>query len=118
MAGKDSVRWIDFQTLRLFAASLVLSPNIVASCEDFLGARTALSASSDQRTSNTRTTLSPLLWLRHRRAMSVCLAGLPEFRARLFSAMLFDDLEHGCGVGGILQGFPKFSFVQQLGDVG
>ena len=52
--------------LRLVA---VLSPNFVVFREDSPGARTALSASSTQRPSNTRTSLSALLWLRLRRAM-------------------------------------------------
>jgi hypothetical protein len=54
------------QQLRAFA---VLSPNIVAFCKDFSGARTALSASSTGHGSNPRTRLSALLWLRRCRAM-------------------------------------------------
>ena len=53
----------------VFKAPVVPSPNLVAFGGDSPGARTALSASSTQRPSNTRTRLSALLWLRLRRAM-------------------------------------------------
>ncbi len=49
-------------------SNLLVSPEITASRADFFGARTALSARSSVVTSDSRTRLSALLWLRQRRA--------------------------------------------------
>ncbi len=65
-AQRRNAEW--YFPLRLCALA-VPSPNFVAFCEDFPGARTALSASFFRRPSNTRTRLSALRWLRLRRAV-------------------------------------------------
>jgi hypothetical protein len=58
-------------TLRSSALSAMLSPNFVASGEDFPGARTAEFACSKPKARNSRTQRSALLWLRLRRAVSL-----------------------------------------------
>jgi hypothetical protein len=61
--GAEGRREIIF-SLRNSAFSAVLSPNFVACCEDFRGARTALSAGCSRAGRDSRTRLSALLWLR------------------------------------------------------
>ena len=51
-------------SLRIFAASALQSLGIIVRREDFLGARTALSASFCRTGGFARTKLSALLWLR------------------------------------------------------